>query len=342
MSRVGLFLNATPLPGLTEHDRIIDTLIAAVDEAERLGYHDVWVSEHHFIDFGVCSNALTLAGFLLGRTRRLRVGTAVTLAHLYHPVQLAEQVALLDQASGGRLDFGIGRGGYLKEVEVFGVSEERHQRAIELTLDVVLPAWADEEIVGPPDLPFPAARVRPLPRTRPRPPLFLATMTEATIERAAREGLPLLLYWAQSDEQRVALLARYRAAAERQGSDPDAIEHVVTALAYVADSDAEADGAIRANLNSAFTAGDQPGVASLARRADVPRDGAAALTDRVLAAAAIGTPERCRERLQATIDATGGTRLVLMVEMGGGEARTREQVARLAAEVIPHLRMRQS
>ena len=112
MATFGLFSNMGAFPGLS-HQEILDAAISYAEAAEQLGYHDVWVSEHHFIPFGICPSALTMAGFLLGRTRRLRVGTATTLVHLYHPLQLAEQAALLDQLSGRRFDFGIGRGGYL-------------------------------------------------------------------------------------------------------------------------------------------------------------------------------------------------------------------------------------
>lgn len=112
MTTFGLFINTGAQTGRTHAD-VFALALAQAELAESLGYHDVWVTEHHFIPFGINANALTLAGFLLGRTNRLRVGTAVTLAPLYHPLQLAEQVAILDQVSGGRLDFGIGRGGYL-------------------------------------------------------------------------------------------------------------------------------------------------------------------------------------------------------------------------------------
>lgn len=85
MPDFGLFLNAGAQLG-TSHKEVFALTLAQADLAERLGYRDVWVSEHHFIPFGINANALTLAGYLLGRTKNLRVGTAVTLAPLYHPM----------------------------------------------------------------------------------------------------------------------------------------------------------------------------------------------------------------------------------------------------------------
>ncbi|MCS6926269.1 MAG: LLM class flavin-dependent oxidoreductase [Candidatus Binatia bacterium] len=63
--------------------------------AERRGYDEAWIIEHHFIPYGICPSAMTMAGFLLGHTSWLRVGTAVSLLPLHHPVHLAEQAALL-------------------------------------------------------------------------------------------------------------------------------------------------------------------------------------------------------------------------------------------------------
>ena len=113
----GLFLNNGVFDGVDDA-AALQLSVDSARLAESLGYDRLWVTEHHFIDFGVCSSALTLAGFLLGLTQRIRVGTAVVLAPLVHPITLAEQVALLDQVSGGRLDLGLGRGGYSLDDEL--------------------------------------------------------------------------------------------------------------------------------------------------------------------------------------------------------------------------------
>ena len=99
--RVGMFLLAGGWPGRGH----ADTLRAAVDAAvaaEDAGFDDVWVAEHHFMTYGLCPSAVTLAGYLLGATRRITVGTAVSVLPTAHPVALAEQALLLDQVSGGR------------------------------------------------------------------------------------------------------------------------------------------------------------------------------------------------------------------------------------------------
>jgi alkanesulfonate monooxygenase SsuD/methylene tetrahydromethanopterin reductase-like flavin-dependent oxidoreductase (luciferase family) len=337
--KFGLFLNTSEYAELTSHSAILESAVAYAEAAERLGFHDVWVSEHHFIQFGVCSSALTMAAYLLGRTRRLRVGTATTLVHLYHPVQLAEQVALLDQLSGGRLDFGIGRGGYLQEIEVFGVNRARHGLEVEATLDVLLDAWTKDEVSSDnPLFPFGLTRVTPRPRTALHPPLFVASLSPATIDRAAREGLPLMLWWSLDDDTRVKILAMYEEAAQRHGRDPDAVEHMIPVLALVDDDAEQARATALRNLRWSFGAGDRPHVPIRSNlRGQRDRVGEA---DRAVAAGAIGTTEECIQRLVETVQRTRARRLILYVEVAGDRTRTTANIERLAHAVLPEVEHR--
>src|SRR5258707_3041159 len=92
--------------------------------AEPLGYHSVWIAEHHFNDYGLCPAPPVLASFVAARTTSLRLGMGVSLLPLHHPVDLAESLAVLDVVSGGRLDAGIGRGGTLQGYQTF--QTDRH------------------------------------------------------------------------------------------------------------------------------------------------------------------------------------------------------------------------
>ena len=78
--------------------------------AEELGFHTVWLAEHHFSPYGIAPSLAVLAAALARETRRVRIGTAVVVAPFIHPVRIAEEWAMVDILSGGRLDFGIGRG----------------------------------------------------------------------------------------------------------------------------------------------------------------------------------------------------------------------------------------
>lgn len=332
MATFGLFLNMGAFPGLS-HQEILDATLDYAEAAERLGYHDIWVSEHHFIPFGICSSALTMAGFLLGRTRRLRVGTATTLVHLYHPIHLAEQAALLDQLGDGRFDFGIGRGGYLREAEVFG-GVERWASEIEATLDVLRRAWTSETVASDgPTFSFPPVKVNPSPRTSPHPPLFLATRSPSTVNLAARDGLPLMLYWGSDDDSRVKLLDQYAEAARRHGRDPSAVEHVICVAGLVADDATRARELMRRNLEWSFKSGEWPVIRQPAGSGEghdvVGR--AAAIAEHGV----VGDPAICIERLRETIRRTSARRVVLMLENAGDRAGTLEQIRRFAEEVLP-------
>src|SRR5438270_9313498 len=81
-----------------------------IEIMDRAGYDAVWLAEHHFSSFSVCPSVHMMGMLAAARTTRLRIGTGVSLAPFYHPLRLAEEVALLDQVSGGRVNWGAGRG----------------------------------------------------------------------------------------------------------------------------------------------------------------------------------------------------------------------------------------
>src|SRR2546426_12778078 len=98
---------------------VYDSALEQMLAAESLGYHSVWFAEHHFNDYGICPVPPVLASYVAARTTTLRLGMGVSLLPLHHPVDLAEQLAVLDVVSGGRLDVGIGRGGTPQDYQTF-------------------------------------------------------------------------------------------------------------------------------------------------------------------------------------------------------------------------------
>ena len=108
--RVDVFLLAGQFPG-TSHAQALHEAMSYALAAERAGFDGVWIAEHHFISYGTCPSALAFTAHLLGRTTRIRVGTAACILSNRHPVALAEEAVLLDELSGGRLDLGVARGG---------------------------------------------------------------------------------------------------------------------------------------------------------------------------------------------------------------------------------------
>ena len=110
--------------------------------AEGLGYGSVWIAEHHFNDYGLCPAPPVLASYLAARTRTLRLGMGVSLLPLHHPVDLAEQLAVLDVVSGGRLDVGIGRGGTLQDYQTFQSDRGDSRARVEEGIALMRECWS--------------------------------------------------------------------------------------------------------------------------------------------------------------------------------------------------------
>ena len=108
---------------------------------DETGYDAVWLAEHHFSSFSVCPSVHMMGTMAAARTKRLRIGTAVSLAPFYNPLRLAEEVALLDVLSGGRVNWGAGRGFERSEFAAFGIPGEESAARFHEAVDIVLKAW---------------------------------------------------------------------------------------------------------------------------------------------------------------------------------------------------------
>lgn len=330
--RFGVFLLAAQFPG-QDHATVLDSTVAAALAAEKAGFDDVWIAEHHFMSYGICPCAITLAGYLLGATRRIAVGTAVSVLSTQHPVALAERAALLDQLSGGRFCLGVGRGGPWIDLEVFGTGLGRYHHGFPESLDLLLAALTKPHVAAHgPHFWFPGVDIVPRPRTQPHPDVIVAATTTATVELAARRGLPLLLGMHASDTDKAALIGHY----DQVAGGTHRVKHIAAALAHVADSQHEAMTTMRKRLPRWLG----PGLAGY-RRADGgphhPRD-PAEYTELLCRLHPVGTAEHCRDTLATTARRTGIEHIILLVEGIGERTRTLENIARLGTEVLPPLR----
>src|SRR3982074_3394393 len=107
--RFGTFYFFQAAPGLT-HAEVIHRELEQIEWTEELGFDEIWLTEHHFIDYGLSVDPATLASAVASRTSRLRIGLAAAILPFHDPIRIAEQLALVDIISGGRLDVGVGRG----------------------------------------------------------------------------------------------------------------------------------------------------------------------------------------------------------------------------------------
>lgn len=189
-----------------------------IDVMERTGYEAVWLAEHHFSTYSVCPSIHMMGAHIAARTQRLRIGTAVSLAPFYHPLRLAEEVALLDVLSGGRVNFGAGRGFDAVEYRNFGVTRDLSYPLFREHVQVVLEAWRNERLTFHGQFcRFDDVEVLPKPLQRPHPPVWLASSSEEAVIWSARHGYSILMDPHSSHAQIAAKRARYQAELEGAG-----------------------------------------------------------------------------------------------------------------------------
>jgi probable F420-dependent oxidoreductase len=158
--------------------------------AEQLGFSSIWLSEHHFSDEGYLPALMAMLGALAQRTSRARLGTAVLLAPLHHPLRLAEDFAVIDQLSGGRLDVGLAPGYKPDEFAVLGVPKRERGARTDETIEILQRAWrgAPFSHAGQ-HFQFENVVVAPPPVQQPGPPIWVGGNSLAAAHRAARHGV---------------------------------------------------------------------------------------------------------------------------------------------------------
>jgi len=180
-------------PGWSDQD-VFDSELEQIERSEALGFDGVWLAEHHFQWYGIATDLMVLAGWVAARTSRVRIGTAIVVLPFHNPIRLAEQAATIDLISGGRLDFGVGRGYQAAEYSGFGLSMDESKARFAECMEIILKAWTEETFSY--DGKYTTVEdvtVLPRPVQQPHPPVYVASwMTPETIRYAAEHGFPIL------------------------------------------------------------------------------------------------------------------------------------------------------
>ncbi|MFD7239403.1 LLM class flavin-dependent oxidoreductase [Streptomyces syringium] len=344
--RVGAFVLAAQFPG-QGHGEALYRAVRSAEVAEEAGLDAVWVAEHHFVPYGVCPSAVTLAALLLGRTHSIEVGTAVSVLPTVHPVALGEQAALLHLTSGGRFTLGVGRGGPWVDLEVFNSGLAAYEEGFPESLELLM-RWLREPRVSADGKRFAFREVPVVPRPdelldlsgadRPGPPVMVACTSPDSVRLAARQGLPMLLGMHIGDEEKAEMVAAWRKCALEYGSSPEEVAaagHVAAGVAQVADNRAAATETLLKAM---------PGWLHKGLTAHVTVDGRErrmrdpyAYTELLCDLHPVGPPRLCADRLAATSERTGISRFALLTEGSGDLAATEDNLRRLGGEVLPLL-----
>ncbi len=189
--------------------------------AEEAGFDTATIGHHHFMP-GNQSDPLTFMATVAARTTTLRVGTGIFLLPVHNPVRVAEQVATIDQISNGRVSLGVGTGWWPLEYQVHGSDYRERGARMEEALQILRHAWTKPEVPFEGRFwSFPALTVHPRPVQSPHPPLWVAGVVDAAVERAARLGDAWLCGPVQSLARAKRCLETYHAACSRLGRKPD-------------------------------------------------------------------------------------------------------------------------
>ncbi|MGK0473908.1 MAG: alkanesulfonate monooxygenase SsuD [Candidatus Azotimanducaceae bacterium] len=157
--------------------------------AENMGFHSFWLPENHFGDQRSIPSPLTLLAAVAAKTKRIKLGTTSYLITIRHPLQAAEEVAVLDQLSEGRLILGLGRGVQPAMFKAFNLPTKEKRKRFQENLDLMLAAWAGEPVAMNDDQ---AVILAPLPHQRPHPELWMAAFGPLALKQAGRLGMPYL------------------------------------------------------------------------------------------------------------------------------------------------------
>ena len=330
--RFGLFGGAQAQrggPGVDSAKGLRDYLAYNI-EAEELGFHTTFLTEHHFTGIGQISAPLQVLTALAMRTTRLRLGTAVIVLAWHNPVMLAEQAATLDLISGGRLELGIGKGYRNNEFSGFAMPMEEAESRFDEAFGVLKKAFmSDERFTHHGKYwHYDNILVEPPPSQRPHPPMWIAAGNPASIKAVAARGCNLLLDQFQSPAQIRERIALFKSEVEARGRAFDAMQVAVARNVYVAQGKVDLDEAMSRQVMQ------HRRMVELSQRSDgtnrshiLQYDGKPGSTEEH---ALFGTPDDIIARLKE-LEACG----VRQVLLNSGGANPIDSLRRFARQIMP-------
>jgi alkanesulfonate monooxygenase SsuD/methylene tetrahydromethanopterin reductase-like flavin-dependent oxidoreductase (luciferase family) len=349
--KFGLFYQLPCTAEQSEPVRYQETLEQIV-LADRLGFDVAWMAELHFFrNFSIMPSPLMVAVAAAARTRRIRLGTAVTLLPFHHPLRAAEEAATADLLTGGRLEYGAGRGTIAVHFQGFRVAREESRERFEEALEIIVRAWTAERVTY--DGRFYQVAdiaVEPRPLQKPHPPIRIAANSAETAEFAGRKGYDVLVASPINPVPGFYEHIRAYRAALKAGARP---EHRgdVAALFFVCPHESRAAARAEAEhslLHYFRTIGEQALAGGRGQYEgsyaylEQVRERAAAMTYETVedTMAVYGSPEECIARINEVFEHSRIDQLVCWFNAGGLIAH-RDVMAtmeRFAAKVMPAVR----
>lgn len=303
-------------------------LLEQAEAAEEWGFDSFWVAEHHFHEYGAVPRPPILLSAMAQRTRRIRLGSGVVVLPFDHPLRVAEDYAMVDVLSAGRLNLGVGSG-YLKhEYAGFGVDPEDKRARFDEALEVLLRAWTGERVsYAGAHVEVHDVRLNVLPVQEPRPPVWVATLRTDGGARVGARRLPAMFIPYASAEtlpQMTAGLRDYRAAFVAAGGRLEDATAPFGFHTYCAESTADARAEARPHMERYVRT----------RLYAVQRSFETLLEQDVVA---IGDPDEIL-RVARRYEAAGFTHFLAIANFGGlPHKRVLRSMELMARHVLPRL-----
>jgi alkanesulfonate monooxygenase SsuD/methylene tetrahydromethanopterin reductase-like flavin-dependent oxidoreductase (luciferase family) len=337
--RFGLFYLPT-CEGDTNVSRLYEEILEQCAYADELGIEAIWFAEHHFSRIGVCPDPWTLAAAAAQRTKRIRLGSAVSILPFRNPLQIAEQVAMVDQLSNGRVELGVGRGAQPSEFFGFGAVPAESRGRLQESVAIIRQAWTQPTVSHQGEY-FQYDRVDVWPKTvqQPSPPIWVAASSAESFPWIAREGLQMMATAAVKPlEVMRAQFEAYQTAWAASGQPAAKLEFPLNLTLHVSDSNDQAHREIvdalqfffseRARLNAQLAAASGGALASSVNYDLTPEQ---YVKDNGL----VGDPDRVIERIRRLEAGAGLTYVLGHVYPEAGHTAMMKLIRLLAEEVMP-------
>ena len=303
----------------TPHIETFREWMKLIEFAEEVGLDSVWLGETHFRhQRAVLASPMVVAGAVSGRTSRINVGIAVQVLPLANPVRVAEEAAMIDHMTEGRLVFGVGRSSFLESYQGYNIDYGESRARYFECLEIILRAWGDEPFSYEGEFySFHNVNVVPKPYQKPHPPIRVAVESRDTFRMIGSSGYPIFIRHQMSISELQDLLSEYQGTRHAAGfeGDNDVIIQIPTYVAETAerafeDPQASTMRGRRLVFEHLNEAADEEAYERLKALSEVPYE-------RVLDRTAYGTPEAVVEKLQMYIDELGATGFSLDFNPGG-------------------------
>ncbi len=348
--KIGLLLTShpdpdtSPYPHQSVHARVTNEVLTA----EENGYDTVWIAEHHFSNtYGILPDPFSYLSYLAAKTSSVKLGAAVMVVPLHHPLRIVENAAFVDILSEGRFQLGLGSGYRPYEFEGLGVDYDgRREMMQEEAVPLILQGFFDKRV----NVDGQFFRIRmdeqsevfPQPIQQPHPPIYMAAGTEGSMAFAARNGFGLMQSALPSIEtigEHVAFYREHMAEAQAPYSQNPAFGNIdVARMVYVAESDAKAreeseEGIVRHTKSFLLSGRTGSYLGDVAEKSD---EDAFAYEKLVSDTVLHGSPDTVLRRLEALAQA-GASSVMIHYPPYYGPAKTTKMLELFAKEVLPHV-----